>query len=451
MKQARASTREPAELASKEASMKRLWRRGLSLALAGSCALGAATQIAAGAPRSAAAPGGASAPVTIEFWNYWDGNNAKAISDLISRFNRTHPNIRVKNVTFPWGNLFEKMQVARAGGDLPPVAAGDIAWMANLNRSGALVDITATVRRNVNTNDFYPELLRYGRYRGKIQALPVSTNNLALFYNKDLFQRAGLNPNRPPQTWEQVREYAKRIAALGGGVQGFEIFTQPGEGLTWQFQPYLWQAGAEYLVPPKYDRPGFNNPRGRRALTYLVNLIQTDKVAEAGQWGAFDKGLAGMRVDGSWMVSIYADQAPFQFGTSMIPTCAGCKRATNMGGEQVFVFKSTSAKQKAATTFAIWLASTKTQIDWDVATAFMPVRKSVAGSRRIQGLLSRDNRYRAFIRQQKYAHARPPIPQYPATSEAFSREIEKAFHGTVSVSQALVNADRAVRAALRGR
>ena len=392
------------------------------------------------------------ASVTIDFWNYWDGNNATAISDLIGRFNQSHKGIVVKNVTFPWGDLYSKMQAASAGSgeNLPAVAAGDIAWMAALHRSGRLVNLTPTVKKaKLNLKDFYAEILKYSLYRGKVEALPVSTNNLALFYNKDLFRRAGLNPNSPPKTWDQLRSAARRIAALGGGVQGFEIYTQPGEGLTWQLQPYIWQAGGDFLNR-RYTGPAFNNAAGRKALNFLVGLIRTDHVTEAGQWGAFDKGQAGMRIDGSWMVGIYRDQAPFSFGTAMIPIPAGGRHATNMGGEQIFVFKGGSAAQRAAAAkFALWLASTPVQVQWDIRTNFMPVRASVARAKALKAYVGREPRLKPFVNQQKYARARPPIPQYPAVSDAFSKAIEPAFYGRVSVNQALANAARAVSAALR--
>lgn len=407
------------------------------------------------AARPAAVPTtrAASTPVTLAFWNYWDGNNGKAIQKLVDRFNRTHPNIRVKNVTFPWGDLFTKMQAASAGsGDnLPAVAAGDIAWMAALHRSKRLVDLGPTATRaKLNLKDFYPEILKYSRFNGKLQALPVSTNNLALFFNKDLFKRAGLDPAKPPTTWTQLREYAMKIAALGGGVQGFEIYTQPGEGLTWQLQPYIWQAGGNFLNADN-TKPAFNTPAGRRALGFLVDLIQKDKVTEAGQWGAFDKGQTGMRVDGSWMVGVYKDQAPFSFGTAMIPRPEGGKPATNMGGEQIFVFRRSGRENSAAATFALWLASTPVQAEWDVATNFMPVRASVARHKLVQSYIKREPRLKAFVKQQQYARARPPVPQYPAVSDAFSKAIEPAFYGRISVNQALANAARDVQAVLSGR
>jgi multiple sugar transport system substrate-binding protein len=121
-----------------------------------------------------------------------------------------------------------------------------------------------------------------------------------------------------------------------------------------------------------------------------------------------------------------------------------------MGGEQIFVFKTGSkAEQAAAAKFALWLASTPVQIQWDMKTTFMPVRGSVANSSAIRKWVKGDLRLKAFVQQQQYAHARPPIPQYPAASDAFSKDIEPAFYGKVSVTQALANAAHDVATALQ--
>jgi multiple sugar transport system substrate-binding protein len=133
----------------------------------------------------------------------------------------------------------------------------------------------------------------------------------------------------------------------------------------------------------------------------------------------------------------------------MIPMPADGKRATNMGGEQIFVFNSASkAERAAASTFAIWLASTPVQIQWDQLTSFMPTRATVANSSAIKAWVKKTPQLAAFVKQQQYAHARPAIPQYPAASDAFSKAIEPAFYGKVSVAQALANAARDVNAAL---
>jgi multiple sugar transport system substrate-binding protein len=88
------------------------------------------------------------------------------------------------------------------------------------------------------------------------------------------------------------------------------------------------------------------------------------------------------------------------------------------------------------------------QIQWDQATSFMPTRVSVAKSKAIKKWESATPQLKAFVKQQQYAHARPPIPEYPAVSDAFSKAIEPAFYGKVSVAQALSDAAKGVQAAL---
>ncbi len=423
--------------------MKRTHRRLasiLSLAVLAAVPLGTGSAAAATKPK----------PVTIEFWNYWDGDNGKALSGLVAEFHKKNPGITVKPVTFPWGDLLTKLQAAIASGSTPALAATDIAWMANLHQSGKLVDLgKAFGGVKKATGDIYPSLLAYSLYKGKLQSLPVSTNNLSLFYNKDLFRKAGLNPNKPPKTWPELRSAAIAISKLGNGIQGMEIYTQPGEGLTWQFQPYLWQSGAGFLNKTN-TAPTFNSAAGKTALQFLVDLINVDKAATAGQWGAFDKGQAGMRIDGSWMVGGYRDNAPFEFGTTMLPIPVGGVYATNMGGEQIMAFKGTAAKQAAALKFINWFTSTAIQARWDVKTNFMPIRASVAESNVLLKHVAEEPALKSFIDQQKYAQARPAITQYPAVSDAFSKALEPAFYGRISVAEALANADAAVRKALSG-
>lgn len=390
-------------------------------------------------------------PVTIQFWNYWDGGNGQALSTLVKEFNKKNPGIIVKPVTFPWGDLLPKLQSAIASGTTPALAATDIAWMANMNRSGKLVDLGKALGSiKKATGNIYPSLLTYGLYKGKLQSLPASTNNLSLFYNKDLFRKAGLNPNKPPKTWAEMRTDAMAISALGNGIQGMEIYVQPGEGLTWQFQPYLWQSKTGFLNKTN-TAPTFNTAAGRTALQYLVDLINVDHAATAGQWGAFDKGQAGMRIDGSWMVGGYRDNAPFEFGTAMLPIPAGGVHATNMGGEQIMAFKGKTATQAAAVKFISWFTSAPVQARWDVATNFMPISDTVANSSVLLKHVAGEPALKAFIDQQKYAYARPAIASYSTISDAFSKALEPAFYGTVTVAVAMANADAAVRKVLSGK
>lgn len=388
-------------------------------------------------------------PVRLTFWNYWDGNNGEAIQALVDEFNSQHPDIVVENVFYGWGELLPRIQTAAAGGEAPDVAAVDMAWMPLLAHSGKVVALDSYIEAaGIDLEDFYPALLAVNRYNDQLFGLPVSTNNLQLFINRDLFTAAGLDPDAPPTTWDELAAAAQTCADPDQGIVGMELFTQPGEGLTWQFQVYLWQAGGQFLNEDN-TAAAFNSEAGVSALNFWRSLIDSGASALA-PWGLFDQGRACMRMDGSWMVGIYADQAAFEFTTASMPIPEGGQPATNMGGEHLVIFASDDARQQAAFTFVEWLTSTEVQVRWDQATTFMPVRASVAEDPEFRTWLTEtEPRLLPFVENQQYAINRPGIAVYPEVSDVFSGFVERALYGQMTTEEALQNAEVAVNALLR--
>ncbi|MFQ5821290.1 MAG: ABC transporter substrate-binding protein [Candidatus Heimdallarchaeota archaeon] len=390
----------------------------------------------------------------LKFWNYWDGTNALAIEALISEFNEEYsPDIRVINVPITWGELLPKLMAAAAGGEVPEVAIGDLIWMPKLAGTGMLVPLNDYVKE-IDYFDFYPEMRKIGRYDDQIYSLPVSANNLQLFYNKDIFRAAGLDPEKPPTTWDELVDTAIATTDPVEGIWGMELYTGTGEGLTWQFQVYLWQAGGEFLTAD-LSKAAFNSPEGKRALQFWVDLIQTHQVSPLAPWGLFGQGKAAMVMDGTWMVGGWRPggwaPAPFDWGTALMPMPSGGGPATNMGGEQIFIFETTPEKEAAAWEFVKWLTSKRIQIKWDMLTSFMPVRDSVATDEvYLTWATTTEPRLQPFIEGAQYARARPMVTQYPEISDAFSEEIQKALYGTVTVDEALANAEARVNVILAG-
>lgn len=385
----------------------------------------------------------------LTFWNYWDGGNGEEIQRLVDRYNKEHPTVEVENVFIGFNDLLPKLQAATAGGDGPDIAAGDLIWMPKLAESGALVPLDDYVKQaGIDLADFYPALLNVNKYQDKLYGLPVSTNNLQLFYNKELFTQAGLDPSKPPTTWDELRQMAKQCMNDDQGISGMELFTEPGEGLTWQYQVYLWQAGGDFLSSD-LSKAAFNSPAGLKALQYWVDLLQTDKSAPIAPWGAFGQGKSCMAMDGSWMVGIWSKEPPFELGTAPMPIPAGGSAATNMGGEQLFLFQTSDEKQQAAFDFANWLTSAQIQQEWDQATGFTPVREAVATSTDyLQWVKTEQPLLAPFVENQKNARNRPPIKNYPEVSDAFSRQIEAALLGEATPADALAAAEKDVNALL---
>jgi multiple sugar transport system substrate-binding protein len=388
--------------------------------------------------------------VRLTFWNYWDGNNGEAIQALVDEFNSANSDIQVENIFYGWGELLPRLQTAAAGGDGPDIAAADMAWMPLLANSGRVAALDGMIEAaGVDLDDFYPALLSVNRYNDQLFGLPVSTNNLELFINNDLFAAAGLDAAAPPTTWAELADMAATCANPDEGIVGMELYTQPGEGLTWQFQVYLWQAGGAFLNEDN-TAPAFNTEAGLQALNYWISLIESD-ASDLVQWGLFEQGRACMRMDGSWMVSILGDQAPFEFSTAIMPIPEGGAPATNMGGEHLVIFSDGDmARQEAAFQFVSWLTSTDVQVRWDMETAFMPIRQSVADDAAFQTWLQEtEPRLIPFVESQQYAINRPSVAVYAELSDVFSAYIERALYGQLSPEEALENAEVAVEALLR--
>lgn len=415
--------------------------------------IGLASVLALGAcsstPDATDPSGGASAPVEVSVWHYWDGTNADTFESMIKDFNASQDDVVVTATNVPNADFLTKLRASASSNTMPDIAIGDLVWVPQINQLGTLADLTPLIDAAVLT-DIAPALTSYGSIDGKQVSVPVSANNLGYIYNKDLFRAAGLDPDAPPTTWEDVKSTGAQIVEATG-KPAYELFTQAGdngEGLTWQFQVNLWQAGGEFLTADN-GAAAFNTDAGATALQYWVDLIGSGVAAPSGAWGEFGSGNAAAATDGSWMVGIWAPDPPFDFGTSTAPYPTSGTPTTNLGGEQAMVFDNSEATAAAAATFLSWFLQADQVTAWSEATGMLPVTQTVATSDAYLTWVD-DNQplLRPFVAQMADAHARPNTPLYSAISLAFAKEIEKALAGSVSVGEALANAESAVNAVI---
>ncbi len=389
--------------------------------------------------------------VELEFWHYWDGTNGEKLEELVDQFNEENPDIQIKPVFIPGSSIVSKIQTAALSGRTPALAISDIIKISLIEETGQLVDLNPYIMEdNYNIKDFYKELLVYGTKGDELVSLPVSSSNLGLFWNKELFEEAGLDPQTPPKTWEEVVEFGKIIKEKTGKM-GMELYIEGGEGTTWQWQVYLWGAGGEFLSPETdYRSAAFNSEAGVQALQFWYDLINKYEISSISPWGLFGRGEAAMVMDGSWMVQFFPSQVNFELGSAIFPHPENGSPATNMGGEQIFIFEKSKEVQDAAWEFIKWFTSTNVQIEWDKATGFIPVKESVAEDNGYVAYIKNTKRLLLpFVESEKYAHARPPIKEYPEISDEFAREILKALHEKETVENALGAAEEKVNDILK--
>lgn len=401
---------------------------------------------------SACGGGGNSASDTkqeITIWHYWDGNNAETFASMVQQYQSSHPSVSIKLVSVPGADLLTKIQTAATTHTLPDASIGDLVAVPRLIKTGALADLKSLIPAST-WQDIYPSMLSFGGDGQAQRSIPVSANDLGLMYNKDLFTAAGLDPAKPPTTWDEMKAASDAIVAKTG-KPGFELFTQAGadgEGLTWNFQVSLWQAGGDFLTKDN-SKAAFNSDAGRKALQFWVDLINA-KASPLAPWGEFEKGKAASAQEGSWMVGVWKSQPPFKFAVTQIPHPADGKAATNLGGEQAVVYSTSSkAHQKAAADFLAWFTDPAQNLPWSEKTGFLPVRQSVAsGSQFASFVQSQEPDMKPFVDALPSAHGRPNTAAYPKASLAFAKQIEQALYGKKSIAEALADAEKDVNAAL---
>ncbi|MGB3376872.1 MAG: ABC transporter substrate-binding protein [Microbacterium sp.] len=386
--------------------------------------------------------GGGTTEVIV--WHYWDGTNADTFDAMAKDYNASHPDVKINTSNVPNADFLTKLRASATSKTLPDIAIGDLVWVPQIEQIGSLADLSALVP-DATLADINPALTSFGTIDGKQVSVPVSANNLAYMYNKTLFEEAGLDPELPPTTWEELMTTGKTVLEKTG-KPGYDLFTQAGdngEGLTWNFQVNLWQAGGDFLTEDN-SAAAFNTPEGKKALQFWVDLIESG-VSPYAKWGEFEKGQGGSAQEGSWMVGIWAADPPFDFGVAKAPHPSDGVPATNLGGEQAMVFDNSDEGAKAAADFLAWFLEPEQVTSWSESTGMLPVTDSVAtSSDYLDWVNTTEPRLLPYVEQMADAHARPNTPLYPKISFAFAKEIESALSGQASVADALANAEDAV-------
>jgi ABC-type glycerol-3-phosphate transport system substrate-binding protein len=225
-------------------------------------------------------------------------------------------------------NLF----VAMSGGAGPDVMALDIAWVAGLADAGLLADITE--QSEPIASEYQPGPLAAGRYDGKQYALPLYTNNVALYVNDKMLADAGIE--KAPTTWQELHDAA--VAMTDAEKDTFGISFGSNRMGAFQIYPFFWQNGAELIGEEGNSLIG--EPAAIEAVDFVAKLYteskaMPDSVLTAGNWdevhAPFIQERAGMVVSGDWAISAIEKGNPeLQFSIHPLPK--GKEAATVIGG-----------------------------------------------------------------------------------------------------------------------
>lgn len=380
--------------------------------------------------------------VTLTFWHSFVANTQPALDELLRRFEAEHPGIRVRAQYIPTGDgLVQKLISSLASRTAPDVSWVHADFLGQLAEARAIYPMAHFIDgpdglTDEEFADILPELLRGATWRDTLYALPMEATLLALFYNKDRFREAGLDPERPPQTWEELRTYTRALSVDENGDGRFErfgfyvpVFEASGPLNVWmvlQWSPFVWQAGGR-LVDPAQTAAAYDSEAGVQALTFWRDLHR-DMGAPAYSLG-HDLGFAAqyvaMVMDGPWDLPRFRD---LRFDWGIAPLPAGpAGPATYLAGEHLAIFRQTEHPE-AAWTFVKWMLRPDVQAFFSMESGYLPVRASTLELPEYREHLARDPGLRAFVEQIPLGRAREPIDHHQV---AINRHIAEAIERTL--------------------
>lgn len=415
---------------------------------------GTALALAASVPATAA-------DVELEFYFpvAVGGKAAETIESLTNDYVAQNPGVSIDAVyAGSYQDTVAKVLTAARGGDAPQLSVILSVDMFTLLDEDLILpfdDFAKTVEDKEWLNSFYPAFMKNSQTGGKTYGIPFQRSTPVLYWNKEAFAEAGLDPNTPPTTWEEMVEMGRKLVKKNsdGQVERWGVRI-PSSGFPyWLFQGLTTQNDV-ILANSDGNETNFDDPAVVEALEYMISLSKEEGVMAPGiiEWGAtpkaFFEGQTAMMWTTTGNLTNVRNNAPFDFGVAMLP--ANKRRGAPTGGGNFYMFKGSSdAELAAAFDFIKWISAPKQAAKWTIATGYVAPRPDAWDTPEMKAytdafppaLVARD--------QLEYAVAELSTYENQRVTRIFNDALEAAITGQKSAKEALSEAQEKADAVLR--
>lgn len=371
--------------------------------------------------------------VTLQWWDYYTDFKPyeEALTAAFRRYEAQNPNVKIQRTPISFGDLKSRIIQATATRTLPDLIVVDNPDHQALAAQGAFADITDLVRAANVSARYFAGPFSSTVYKGRNYGLPFVSNATALYYNEDLLRAAGIQ--RPPQTWAELRDAAKKLTT--SGRFGFCFSATGTEEGTFTFLPFLWSTGA--------DIPTIGDANSVRSLQFLADLMNTDRsVPRAavgwGQGDVYQQFIAqrcAMMINGPWQLPNFErDRVSFKWGVAPWPRDR--QGVSILGGENLAIGAGSNVAE--AWKFLQWFTQPANLKPVILALGMLPNRSDMANDPDF----ARTPILRTFIQQVSVAKPRAYGDKYPQISEQIWKMYQSVLTGTAQ-PQAAANTARA--------
>lgn len=426
-----------------------------------------AAPVAATEPAATVAPTAASVPV-VEIKNVqpkgdgkltlWVAGNSPEIqaayNTVVQNFMKDNPAFSVKVEYVGWGDLSTKLTTAFAGNVGPDVFMHGVAASAGYMAKDQILDMTSYFNQMPDKADFLPGLIQAGTVGGKLAMMPNQVTNYMLIYRKDLYQAAGLDPEKAPQTWEELIANAQKLTKSddkGITTAGLYMPYDDNADVEMAFAPILRTYGGD-LLSADGKTAAFNSDAGKAALQIYVDLFLKDKVTPASplpgdpNTSTIGRGAAAQMISGQFDLATIkqADPAVYKQIGVALPPAGPSGKPTTMSSFSGFMINKNTKNPDDAWTLVSYLSSPASLTAVDSALLFLAPRASLANA----DFVTADPLFKAFADGLTYGQGNPNVPQWIQVRNALGEQLINAINGKSSVEDTLKTAETNVNGIL---
>jgi sn-glycerol 3-phosphate transport system substrate-binding protein len=387
------------------------------------------------------------------------GPITKIIDGYAAEFEKENPGIKLKPIySGSYQESITKALTAVKSGEPPVMSILLSTDMFTLIDEDAIVPFDTFVKTADDQawlKSFYPAFMENSQTGGKTWGIPFQRSTIVMYWNKEMFKEAGLDPNRPPANWKETVDYGQKLTkrdASGKVTQwGVQI---PSSGFPyWLFQALVIQNGIN-LMNAAGTETYFDKPEVVEALQYWMDLATKYKIHPEGivEWGTtpkdfFEKKMAMMWTTTGNLTNVKAN-AKFDFGVAMLP--AGKVRGSPTGGGNFYLFaKSTPAQKEAAFKFIKWVTTPQRAAQWGIDTGYVAVRADAFETPAMKAYVAGFPAAAVARDQLPYAKAELSTHDNQRVTKALNDGLQAALTGTKPADQALKDAQRESERILR--
>ena len=387
------------------------------------------------------------------------GPITKLIDTMAADFEKANPTIKVQPVyTGSYQDTIAKTLTALKSNESPHFAILLSTDMFTLIDEEAIVPVDDMLRTPDDRkwlDGFYKAFMENSQTGGKTWGVPFQRSTIVLYYNKDLFREAGLDPEMPPKNWAEQLAFAQKLTkrdAAGNTTQwGIQI---PSSGFPyWLFQALTTQNDVR-LMNDAGNKTFFDDPKVVEALQYWIDLATKHKVHPPGivEWGTTPRDFFERKVAMMWTttgnLTNVRDNAKFPFGVAMLP--AGKQPGSPTGGGNFYIFKKTTpAEREAAMKFIRFATEPERAAQWGIDTGYVAVRPDAFETARMKEYVVKFPPAAVARDQLRYAWAELSTHDNQRVTKALNDGLQAAILGTKPAKAAMEEAQREASRILR--